>query len=315
MKIVRIDGISLDELYRRDIDLVVVASGYESRARALAGDIMALPRGDLITKWAWGFEEFMDNPVRKHNDALLSKMGYSTRIISGGDGASPEDLIADYIACHDLGPLSLVVDISSMTRTWYGGIVKALSRVEHAFPVSTIFGYSPAVWSRPPKEVPPNEVLGPVPGFAAHVLPSKPAALVIGLGREPDRALGLKDYLDPRTTVCFYANPGAARQYERAAMAANEDLLRMIPANQLYQYDLLDPVGSLRILASVCQGLARDYRVVLASLGPKVFGLFCFLIHVHLPEISVWRVSPATRQTPFDHKSRKMRIFLDVVWA
>ena len=314
MKIMKISKIAFNQLRTINFDAVIVASGYESRARAFAQNLRIRLGATASLKCAWGFEEYADNPVREKNDTLLKRMGYKISVISGSDGESPEKWVSYLLTQNSDKPLSLAIDISSMTRTWYGGIVKALSRVKHPYPVRSVFVYTPAVWSENKEPTPPNEVVGAVPGYASHALPDKPAALVIGLGKDYDRALGLNDYLDPHTTVCFYPSPGADPRYEPAVLDANADLLKSISDEYRYAYDLYDPFGSYKTLESVCQGLLRDYRVVLASLGPKIFGLYCFFIHVNYPEVSVWRVSPAARQKPVDHKPEKERIFLDVCW-
>jgi hypothetical protein len=84
---------------------------------------------------------------------------------------------------------------------------------------------------------------------------------------------------------------------------------------QIYAYDLFDTFATYKILESVCQGLLRNYRVVLASLGPKLFGLYCFLLHTNLREVSVWRVSPGTRERPVDKKPKRQQIILEVDWG
>jgi hypothetical protein len=313
MKMTKIFSIAFNDLQSRQVDGVFVASGYESRARAFAQQIRTLSNFKKVSKYAWGFKEYQDDPVRMKNDASLERMGYGMSIISSSDSDLPEKTLSDIIL-ESSRPLSLVVDISSMTRTWYGGIIKALSRAKHNFPIDIIFAYTPAVWSKNVEPIPPNEVVGPVSGYSSHVLPNKPTALIIGLGREDERAIGLIEYLDPKTTVCFYASPGSDVRYEDEVVGANDILFPPISPEKNYPYDLFDTFGTYKMLESVCQGLVRDYRVVLVSLGPKIFGLLCFMINISLPEISVWRVSPATRQTPIDHKPEKKKILLDVQW-
>ncbi|MEW6444232.1 MAG: hypothetical protein AB1640_25080 [bacterium] len=315
MKTLKISRMTVDELRQNSFDAIVVASGYESRARAFAQGLKGVARRGGSIKCAWGFEEYIDNPVRRKNDCALTRMGYKISVISGSDGDPPEKWISNLLSENEDRPLSLAVDISSMTRTWYGGIVKALSRTRRRFPVRSVFAYIPALWSGRQVPAPPNEVVGPVSGYASHALPNKPTALVVGLGGDHGRALGLNDYLDPETTACFFSDPGADRRYTRDVLGANRDLIASIRNEYLYQYDLFDAFGTYKTLESVCQGLSREYRVVLASLGPKIFGLYCFLIHTNFPEVSVWRVSPATRLQPVDHKPAKQAILLDVSWA
>ena len=59
---------------------MLVASGYESRARELAIRLNA-SEVTLDHRVAWGFAEHADNPVRKINDEALSAAGYEIRIL------------------------------------------------------------------------------------------------------------------------------------------------------------------------------------------------------------------------------------------
>lgn len=312
MKIKKISDINLEQVKNCTLEALISASGYESRARAIAMDLKKIPRSTV--RFAWGFSEYTDDPIRKKNDETFKQLGFMIRVISSSDANSPEEWMSDLLKYNIHKPISLVVDISAMSRTWYGGIIKALSKGSHPFPVRTIFAYTPPLWSDNFRTTPANEVLEPMLGYASHALPNKPTALVLGLGMHRERALGLNDYLDPQITFCFYSSPGADPRYEHAVQNANNDLFDIINKDYIFTYDLYDTFGSFIKLESICQGLARNYRVVLTSLGPKIFGLYCLLIQTRLQEVSVWRVSPATRQPPVDHKPNKQKIFVAVDW-
>jgi len=88
-----------------------------------------------------------------------------------------------------------------------------------------------------------------------------------------------------------------------------------IGAEHLFTYDLFDTFGTYAKLESICHGLSRNYCVVLASLGPKIFALYCFLLQLNIEDISVWRVSPATRQLPVDRKPSRASIFCVIEWT
>jgi hypothetical protein len=188
-------------------------------------------------KCAWGFREYQDDPVRVENDRILHQLGYRIHVISGNDAKSPEDWMAHLLTADTNKAITVLVDVSSMTRNWYGGIIRAFARSTRAGGVRTIFAYAPAIWVEAKEAAPPNEVLGPVPGYSSHSLPNMPTALLIGLGQETDRALGLRDHLDPLITLCFYTSPALDARFRRGVLLANKDLLNEIGADQLYKYD------------------------------------------------------------------------------
>src|SRR4029450_13259183 len=93
---------------------------------------------------------------------------------------------------------------------------------------------------RPPSEYPANRVVAPVAGFAGNTLPDRPTALILGLGYEKDRAIGLKDHLDPQLTILFYADPANDPRYVPQVLTVNGDLVREVGEDCLFTYPFSD---------------------------------------------------------------------------
>lgn len=314
MKIKNFLSFTESDLSNTEIDICIAASGYESRSRSFAEKIDKL-KVKVAHKYVWAFTENSTEKMRLKNDEKFKKLGFKPTIISGSDSQKPNKIIKKMLSeIKTNNQVTLLIDISSMTRTWYGAIIEALAQVESPIPLRTIFAYVPAVWKPVNKEYPSNEILGPVSGYSSHELPNKPTALIIGLGQEEGRALGLREHLDPEALVCFYANPSIDKRYEELVFEENKDLLDNLNSDYIYAYNIFDTFGTYKTLESVCNGLIRDYSIVLASLGPKIFGIYCFLLATMQPTISVWRVSPATKQEPIDHKPVKQYISFIVDW-
>jgi hypothetical protein len=313
MKLLEIASISLEDTLKQNLDVIIVASGYESRARSIA---KALTRvSNNAKKIAFGFAEYRTAPTRIQNDRVLKKLGFQIEIKSAGDGFSSDMWVYELLEnCKDKDNISILIDISAMSRTWYGGIIKALRHCQLKNKIQATFAYTPTRINTP-KPSPPNEIVGPVFGYSALSRPNLPTALILGLGNDPGRALGLNDFLDPQVTICFYPKPGIDTRYEKMVSDANTDLFEIIDDQYIMYYDIFDVFGTFKKIESVCQGLIRNYRVVLASLGPKIFSLYCFLLNTDYPEISVWRVSPAMRQLPVDLKPSTSRIFVKTTWT
>jgi hypothetical protein len=313
MKIRDLYSYSETELIDSTIDFCIVASGYESRSCSLAKFLSR--KENILQKMVWGFKEYHSEKSRLKNDEIFKSLSYHFTTFSGSDSVLPYSIVKTLLGEQDgKERLTFLIDVSAMSRTWYGAIIRALAEVKYDIPIRTIFAYTPAIWKNEKYEYPPIEVLAPLPGYSSHALPNKPTALIIGLGQEDGRALGLKEHLDPQKYVCFYTSPGIDQHYEDEVIAANSDLLEKLDLNCRYAYNIYDTFGSYKMLESVCNGLIRDYRIVLASMGPKIFGIYCFLLATAKPEISVWRVSSATSQKPIDQKPSKERILFRVDW-
>jgi len=314
MRIEKIDQPAAGDLITGEEDLILVASGYESRSRYIA-ELTKDTINDKTLKHSWAFVEHSNTETRKVNDRLLKSLNYRSTSLKEGALGAASSLFIDDIAQLPSKPLHVLIDISSMTRAWYGGIVRALMQLQHSSTIATRFVYVPAEYSDPPANYPPNEVLAPVPGFTSLSLPDKPTALIIGLGYDPDRALGLNDHLDPQMTLLFHADPGSDPRYARKVVDVNKGLIEIVGRHRLFSYPLDDSVAIYKLLESASRGLLRDWRLVLCSLGPKPFGLICFLLAAYYEEISIWRVSAGAREAPVDRKPKSNPILLDVEWA
>ena len=176
------------------------------------------------------------------------------------------------------------------------------------------FAYTGAEFCPPANEYPPNRVVAPVAGFAGNTLPDKPTALIMGLGYDKDRAIGLKDHLDPQLTVLFYADPASDDRFMPHVLNANKDLINEVGEDCLFTYPFTDGAATFRFLESVCKGLTHEWRVVLCSLGPKNFGLCSFLVASLLRDVSIWRVSADLHEVPFDHKPIGTPTILQTTW-
>jgi hypothetical protein len=314
MNMKSISSFSQDELKDMDVDVCIIASGYESRARTLAQDL-AKHKVNIANKYAWGFKEYSQEKIRLKNDLAVKELGYKQEIFPGNNSLLPNIRIKELLMDGNRKKqLIYIVDVSSMSRTWYGAIIQALSQLSYDGPIRTIFAYTPAVCRGEVSPFPPNEVLAPLPGYSSHALPNKPTALIIGLGQESGRALGLKEHLDPEAVLCFYTDPSTDCNYINKVLDANQDLLERLDQNYIYKYNVMDTFGTYKTLESICNGLMRDFRVVMASLGPKIFGIYCLLLATQKQNLSVWRVSPASSQKPVDQKPSQDRIYFAVDW-
>ncbi len=202
-----------------------------------------------------------------------------------------------------------------MTRAWYGSFVHALWNQTSKEKVTVDFIYVPSLYTHTSNKSLPNEIFSPVEGFSGLTIPNLPTSLVLGIGTEEGRSIGLKEEIDPLKTIIFYADPSIDELYPSKTLKANSELVRRIEPASMMKYSILDSVSMFSSLNSVCSGLLRSYRVVLASLGPKIFSLCCFLIATMYPETSVWRISPGSHGKSIDLQPSNYTVVLEIEWS
>jgi len=295
-------------------DLIVTASGYESRARFVAEKIGHQEPGPC-TRLVLSFAEHKKECARPENDAVFEGLGYKSSLCQGRSDAEVTKVVAHALEnLRDVPEPRILVDISSMTRAWYGAVVRSLMALRRESKLVVHFAYTSAEFVPPPDEYPPNRIVGPLAGFTGNTLPTKPTALILGLGYDKDRAIGLKDHLDPQLTVLFYADPAIDSRYVPHVLSVNEGLIREAGDDCVFTYPYEDGAAAFRLLESVSNGLTRDWRVVLCSMGPKAFGLYCFLVASLARDISIWRVSADLHEVPYNHKPFGMPMLLQTKW-
>lgn len=310
MLVSRVGQLGMAGLVELDASLFIAASGYETRATFLAHKLHHRARHRV----ALGFSEYHDAPQRRTNDRIYESLGFDLLQLPGGAETELEEVFEHYCADLDARDATVLIDVSSMTRAWYGSFFRFLRNTERFERLRTVFLYSVGRFRTPPFSYPQNQYVGPVRGFAGFALPHKPSCLIVGLGHDPGRALGIREELDPGLVASFLARPGASRQFETSALRANADFLELVSADLRFDYPLTDFVTTFQRLDGVCRGLAREAGVVLAPLGPKIFSVCCFVVALNQPEISVWRISAGTREGVSDRLPSGQIVVADLVW-
>ena len=97
MKISEIKTLGLRIVWGKNIDLLLAASGYESRSKAAAQYLNRQSNIKIKNKLAFGFTEHRDNNVRKKNDLKFKKLGYKIILSSGSDSSEVEKVIVDFL--------------------------------------------------------------------------------------------------------------------------------------------------------------------------------------------------------------------------
>ncbi|MBK8466323.1 MAG: hypothetical protein IPL32_10875 [Chloracidobacterium sp.] len=200
------------------------------------------------------------------------------------------------------GQARVCVDISSMNRFRIAILISTLLRSTIRKPIMVDFVYARAKYVDPPREIDPIVFSKPViPFFAgwSNNLNASPT-VIFGLGYDKEKAVGVTEYLEPGAIWAFVPTEQDAR-YERAIKRANKYFWDTIPADHLIRYDISKPYDCLVQLESLVYAVLKERRVVLVPFGPKIFTVCCCLVAgLHLPNVSVWRVSSGAFATPIN---------------
>jgi hypothetical protein len=269
-----------------EYDVMIFASGYEERSSFLATTLKKYGKVNYIIK----FPGSKPNPRFK----LPAQHMKAQEVECNGDSAEKIYEILDNIClnfAHENLPLRIMVDYSSMTRVWYAAIVYYFKfRYEGSKPATIVFAYSKAKFVPPPVRSAPNKHVGPIQGFSCLTIPNIPTALIVGLGYEKQRALGLTEYLDAEPYI-FY-NDSENNDFSSVVVENNMQILESVKPENIFTYPFDNLKYTEGLLAGLCRELKEGYRIVLAPCGPKPFTLLCLLTAIRYDNIDVWRISP-----------------------
>ncbi|MGE2723389.1 hypothetical protein [Mycolicibacterium pulveris] len=196
------------------------------------------------------------------------------------------------------------VDISSMPRRAIADIVEWLAS-QNDVSADVHFLYCPGEFATSALAARRSGPLSaaPISKFFAGSLrsPSIPIGLVLGLGLEPYRALGVIEFLEPARVWLFAGRSGDAR-FEAAAWDMHHSLIDATDSENLYQYDIRSLSDTYQAVESLSFSVGLSYRLILAPSGPKLFSLACLLVGSSRDDSrpAVWRVGNSEMMMPME---------------
>jgi hypothetical protein len=185
------------------------------------------------------------------------------------------------------------VDISSFSRRRLAIIVGGLMKMAATKSVEVDFVYSVAKFTAMPPSESPTVSSGPITSDFAGWFnrPDWPTVLVIGLGYEPEKALGAIEYLEPSGVWAFVPH-GFDAKYDEAVNRANREFWAFVPQERRQFYRVDKPYDCLLALESLVHSGTGYANPIILPFGPKIFSLCCLVTAImHRPKVAVWRVS------------------------
>ena len=296
MKIGEAEQIALKNLDPNVPDIIICASGYEKRGRHLASSLKP-GRHQIKIALAYTGNRCLS---REENDKCFVRLGYTLHAANGDRADDVKRMLRDALLRTEAEELSIFVDYTCMTRVWYAGIITSLMNAPGRFRSITVyFGYSSPRFTKP-SDAAPNLYMGPIDRFCQLGIPNRETALILGLGYERERALGLMEYVEAKETYAFYTDPALDVRFTKTVLRNNRELIARIKKAHVVKHSLTDFRATSSLLSSLCLGLSDKYRVILAPLGVKPFSLLCLLFAARFPFFDVWRVSSGAKNVPID---------------
>lgn len=296
MRLDELRQVELRELLGQHADAIIAASACESRDTYLAGYLRDV-QSDRRIALSYVDDQHED---AQSNDWQFTNLGY---MLHPSDGENPEmvRLLVEEAVRSAKGPTaSLIVDYSCMSSTWYAAILDFLAAEPLGLErVDVYFAYSPAGFPEHPSPV-SHISMGPISGHWHMQLPDRQTALVVDLGCDPERALGLVEYLDPAEVYVLYASHFPDAAYIDAVVENNSALIERAGPGRMIAYPFNNLQATVEVLSSLCEELNKDYRVIVAPLGPRPLLLLSLLQSIRLPIFDVWRVITSSPEMPLD---------------
>ena len=279
-------------------DLVLVSLGFEKRATNAVRCLAPTSRRRI----AVAFNDRQELSFQE-NEAFFVEHGFETSYSDVSDASdifqrSVNDVLLGR-GGDDRTPIHVFVDVSSMSRQRIAALFAVLALVDASVAFEIDVAYSPAAFTAPSDHTEAIVRVGPVhPFFAGWSQdPQLPVAALIGLGYEPDRAVGAYEYLEASDLHLFIPTSGNVR-YDAAVAMANGLLLKNAKPISRHVYDLRDPVSLFALLEASVYSMSNTSRPVIIPSGPKTFAVAAVLVGIFRPEVAVWQVSADQTSPP-----------------
>lgn len=280
---------SADAIRSTDYDLFVASVGYESRCTHAARILDVRAR----RRWACAFPDRHTAAFHRSFDWYSSHYFNITEADSDRLPAWIEDAIDESESASSSDVVRLCIDISSMSRRRIASWIEALRTRGARREYCVDFVYSLASFAGSPKSTDGSAIerVEPVlPSFAGCLTdPERPLVALIGLGFEPERALGAIEYVEPTDIWALWPEGGDEGFFD-SIRVANETLWQSWERRAIH-YSIQEAFRTFVLLESLSYGFLQEGRLLILPFGPKILTLGALLCACLHPELAVWRVS------------------------
>ena len=284
----------LTEFISRDFDIAIFGLGFESRSTSTIDTYINQSKKNIVLGYDVNTEKFSYQNNKERFEKLLAKV-YET----GDEKIS--SIIQSELHEIPTTPLKVLVDITVMSRHRLAIVMCELfDNLPKGSIISVVYSISSFV--TPPEDNTPikyvREISPQLSGSLGDL--SLPTSVVLGLGYEQNKALGVSNLLDAGFMYAFIPESPVG-QFKEQVLNNNSDLLMTIPKDNIFYYDVCSPYSTYLSLRSLILAVREHSRPLLVPLGPKILSSLSVFLGLELrPELPVWRVSSGHAEIPVD---------------
>lgn len=272
---------------RRHFDVAFVALGYEPRCRWVWSTAEATATNKIAIEFG-----FLQEGAYAENREYLKERGFS--FLVGIGHKAVDDIISSVLKLElpESGPVTVLLDISAMSREMIANILLGLNHALCGRPVVVSSAYAPSKFEGAPSFAPitrSQPITRALSGWSSR--PEQPLGLIVGLGCENGLALGALQFLEPDKAWLFVPI-GIDPSFDASMLEANEGIEDIFDATR-FGYDITRPSMLRAKFEALLNSVNGDYRTICIPFGPKLFAWACLstLIFKQRHEIGVWAFS------------------------
>lgn len=267
-------------------DLLIGASGYEKRGSYFFSHYNPISESKICL----GFKNNKEGS-REINDLIFQRNHFNIIEVNNNSTNDIIKILNDELSQHSgKEELRILVDFSCMSTLMYASIFKYFNDVNQYKRVTIYFSYTQSVYSKP-KNRSPLKHHSPITILNNIELTDKKIALIIGLGYDRDKALGLYEYFQNDLTD-MYLFMTSDNIFSKDVLANNLELISKLSENNIIKYDISNISYLISTLDSlVTYLLNNNFRVVISPTGPKIFALASLIIGMYHKNVSIYRSS------------------------
>lgn len=284
--------LSKENLNNLEYDLAFFGIGYEERARFVAENITKPKKSFSI-----GYKK--NDKIFHYKKNLIFFEKINSSIVSFDDDNLDEDIDKLIKDIDFTVPVNVLIDITVMSRSRLSILISKISNNLIKGSKLTI-KYSISSFIPAPTEVPPVRKIGEISkDFIGEIGDlSLPVSLILGLGYEKDKALGVYHYLDTNQAYCFLPK-SPIKKFDDSIIENNYELLNLIDDEKKIHYSVSHPYSTFLDIKSLVIALKKQSRPLLVPLGPKIFAAMCSIIGSEF-NLPVWRVASNHQEKPIN---------------
>lgn len=283
MELVHNYQININELCNEKIDYFIAASDYQKRSTFLAENFKKTTARKLLLS-------IENDQKNEPNIKIFEDLGFIPLKTIENKRQEIEDILNKICEEKSSDILNILVDYSCMTKVCYASIVDFLLRNDlKNEKINMFFSYTPKSKNALPSH-PKLRSIDPLFSYYKKENTRK-TALVIGLNSNEEPTTDIIKHLDPEKIVLFIPQLNHDQQYNEALYNFNQEVIKNVPKNNVYNYPANNPDQIASMLTSVCLDLRLNYNVVLIPQGPKPFALASILLSTKYPDIRLMEIS------------------------